>query len=92
MRYALRKKDKIASVYSEGYLNDHIIQSLNRYFSTHNDSEIAETIKIADKVDNTNYPILRINDVVDDNCMLEFAAIGQTYDVLRLSFLGRIKG
>ena len=22
----------------------------------------------------------------------EFAAIGQTYDVLRLSFLGRIKG
>ena len=92
MRYALRKKDKIASVYSEGYLNDHIIQSLNRYFSTHNDSEIAETIEIADKVDNMNYPILRINDVADDNCILEFAAIGQTYDVLRLSFLGRIKG
>jgi len=92
MRYALRKKDKIASVYSEGYLNDHIIQSLNRYFSTHNDSEIAETIEIADKVDNTNYPILRINDVADDNCMLEFAVLGQTYDVIKLSFLGRMKG
>lgn len=92
MRYALRKKDKIASAYSEQYLNDHIIQSLNAYFKIHNDSEIIGTIEIADKVDNTNYPILRINDVADDNCMLEFAAIGQTYDVLRLSFLGRIKG
>jgi hypothetical protein len=92
MRYALRKKDKIASAYSEQYLNDHIIQSLNRYFSTHNDSEIAETIEIADKVDNINYPILRINDVADDNCMLEFAVLGQTYDVIKLSFLGRMKG
>ena len=92
MRYALRKKDKIASVYSEGYLNDHIIQSLNRYFSTHNDSEIAETIEIADKVDNINYPVLRINDVADDRCMLEFAILGQTYNVIKLSFLGRIKG
>ena len=91
MRFALRKKDKIASVYSEKYLNDHIIQSLNAYFKIHNDSEIAETIEMADKVDNLNYPILRINDIADDNCMLEFAAIGQTYDVIKLSFLGRIK-
>ena len=33
MRYALRKQDKIASVYSESYLKDHIIKSLNHYFS-----------------------------------------------------------
>ena len=39
-----------------------------------------------------SYPILRINDLADDNAMLEFAVIGQQYDVLRLSFLGRIKG
>ncbi len=92
MRYALRKKDKIASAYSEQYLNDHIIQSINAYFKIHNDSEIIWTIEIADKVDNTNYPILRINDVADDNCMLEFAVLGQTYDVIKLSFLGRMKG
>jgi len=92
MRFALRKKDKIASAYSDQYLNDHIIQSLNTYFKIHNDRDIAETIEMADKVDNLNYPILRINDVADDNCMLEFAVLGQTYDVIRLSFLGRMKG
>lgn len=92
MRFALRKQDKIASVYSEQYLNDHIIQSLNAYFKINNDSEIAESIRTADKVDNLNYPILGINDVADDNCMLNFAVLGQTYDVIRLSFLGRFKG
>ena len=28
MRYALRKQDKIASVYSEAYLKEHIIAAL----------------------------------------------------------------
>lgn len=92
MRYALRKKDKIASAYSDQYLNDHIIQSLNTYFKTHNDSEIAKTIETTCKVDNINYPVLRINDVADDRCMLEFAVLGQTYDVIKLSFLGIMKG
>lgn len=92
MRYALRKKDKIASVYSDQYLNDHIIQSLNTYFKIHNDSDITETLEDADTMDNLNYPILRINDVSDDNCMLEFAVLGQTYDVIKLSFLGIMKG
>lgn len=92
MRYALRKKDKIASVYSDQYLNDHIIKSLESYFSTYDDSDITETLEDADTIDNLNYPILRINDVSDDNCMLEFAVLGQTYDVIRLSFLGRMKG
>ena len=32
MRYALRKQDKIASVYSEAYLKEHIISSLDSYF------------------------------------------------------------
>ena len=92
MRFALRKKDKIASVYSDQYLNDHIIKSLESYFSTYDDSDITETLEDADTIDNLNYPILRINDVADDRCMLEFAILGQTYDVIRLSFLGRMKG
>lgn len=32
MRYALRNQDKISSVYSAAYLNDHIIKSLDSYF------------------------------------------------------------
>lgn len=39
-----------------------------------------------------DYPLLRINDLLDNNAMLEFAVIGQQYDVLKLSFLGRMKG
>lgn len=38
-----------------------------------------------------DYPLLRINDLLDNNAMLEFAVIGQQYDVLKLSFLGRMK-
>lgn len=31
-------------------------------------------------------------DLADENAMLEFAVIGLKYDVLGLSFLGRMKG
>lgn len=44
MRYALRKQDKIASVYSDAYLNDHIIRSLDLYFSNTNDDRIIDDI------------------------------------------------
>lgn len=33
MRYALRKQDKIASVYSEAYLKEHIISSLDSFLA-----------------------------------------------------------
>lgn len=39
-----------------------------------------------------DYPILKVNDLSDDNAMLEFAVIGLECDILKLSFLGRIKG
>ena len=38
------------------------------------------------------YPLLRINDVANSDAMLEFAVIGQMYDVLNLSYVGRMKG
>ena len=38
------------------------------------------------------YDVLQINDIADDNCMLEFAWISTQYDVIKLAFLGRIKG
>lgn len=94
MRYALRKQDKIASVYSEAYLNEHIIKSLDSYFGKCDDERITDDISQEGYASRTggNYHLLRINDLSDDNAMLEFAVIGQQYDVLRLSFLGRMKG
>mgnify|MGYP000124918249 FL=1 len=94
MRYALRKQDKIASVYSEAYLKEHIISSLDSYFGKCDDERIIDDISQEGYVTSTgeDYPLLRINDLLDNNAMLEFAVIGQQYDVLKLSFLGRMKG
>ena len=94
MRYALRKQAKIASVYSEDYLNKHIIKSLDSYFGNTSDEHITDDISQEGYVTSTgeDYPLLRINDLLDNNAMLEFAVIGQQYDVLKLSFLGRMKG
>lgn len=39
-----------------------------------------------------SYAVLRVNDLADDNAMLEFAVIGKEFDVLKLAFLGRMKG
>ena len=38
------------------------------------------------------YPLLRVNDVADEEAMIEVAVVGQQYDVLKLAFLGRVKG
>ena len=94
MRYALRKQHTIASVYSEAYLKEHIISSLDSYFGNTSDERITDDISQEGYVTCTgeDYPLLRINDLTDDNAMLEFAVIGQQYDVLKLSFLGRMKG
>ena len=94
MRYALRNQDKISSVYSAAYLNDHIIKSLDSYFGNTNDDRIIEDISQEGYVTSTgeDYPILKVNDLSDDNAMLEFAVIGLECDILKLSFLGRIKG
>lgn len=94
MRYTLRKQDKIASAYSEAYLKGHIIKSLDSYFGNTNDDRIIEDISQEGFATKTgeDYPVLRINDISDNNAMLEFVVLRQTYDVLNLSFLGRIKG
>lgn len=94
MRCALMKQDKIASAYSEAYLKEHIIKSLDSYFGNTSDERITDDISQEGYVTSTgeDYPLLRINDLADDNAMLEFAVIGQQYDVLKLSFLGRMKG
>jgi hypothetical protein len=44
MRYALRKQDKIKEVLGKEYLENNILQSLNKYFKSNND---AKTIRKA---------------------------------------------
>lgn len=75
-------------------MKEHIISSLNSYFGKCDDERIIDDISQERYVSHTgeDYPLLRINDLLDNNAMLEFAVIGQQYDVLKLSFLGRMKG
>lgn len=61
MRYALIKQDKIKEALGKKYLENNILQSLNKYFA-------------------------------NSDAMLEFAVMGQMYDVLNLSYVGRMKG
>lgn len=90
MRYALRNQDKIAAAYSADYLQQHLIDSLNKFFETVDEDALKEYWIV--NIPNERYPILRINDIADEDCMLEFAIIGRQYDILKLAFLGRMKG
>ena len=92
MRYSLRNKQKIAAAYSEGYLNKHIIASLDKYSSFGfrlqqiTDDAMQEFLKTSNGAE---YPLLRVNDVADEEAIIEVAIVGQQYDVLKLAFLGR---
>lgn len=93
MRYALRKKEKISEVFSEEYLKEHIIASLDNVFKNTPTEIIEEALSVEyQTINGKNYQVIRINDVADKDCMLEFAVIEKRYDVLKLSFLGRMKG
>lgn len=94
MRFALRKQDKIKAVLGNEYLENNILQSLNKYFENSNNDRIYSDIEPDGYVTDygNKYPLLRINDVANSDAMLEFAVMGQMYDVLNLSYVGRMKG
>ena len=94
MRFALRKQDKIKEVLGNEYLENNILQSLNKYFENSDNDRIYSDIEPDGYVTNygNKYPLLRINDVANSDAMLEFAVMGQMYDVLNLSYVGRMKG
>lgn len=94
MRYALRNQDKIAAVFDEDYLKNHIIQSLDRFFANNDNDCFIKSVELDtyQAESGESYTVLRVNDIADDNAMLEFAVIGQQFDVLKLAFLGRMKG
>ena len=60
-------------------MKEHIISSLDSYFGNTSDERITDDISQEGYVTCTgeDYPLLRINDLTDDNAMLEFAVIGQ---------------
>lgn len=93
MRFSLRKQDKIKAVLSNEYLENHILPSLRAYFAKNDDEQIYTDIDAMGYYTETGnvYPLLRINDVANENAMLEFVVIGQMYDVLKLSYVGRLK-
>lgn len=76
------------TAYSEAYLKEHIIASLDAFF------KVAEEITADTFVDanGTQLPLFSVNDVADDDCMLDFAIIGIQYDVFKLAYYGRTKG
>lgn len=90
MRYALRNQEKIATAYSPDYLQQHLIASLDRFFQMVDEDTLACYWRI--DTSECKYPILAVNDIADDDCMLEFAIIGRQFDVLKLAFMGRMKG
>ena len=101
MRFALRKQDKIKEVLGNEYLENNILQSLNKYFeNSDNDRYTPICHRIYSDIEpdgyvtdyGNKYPLLRINDVANSDAMLEFAVMGQMYDVLNLSYVGRMKG
>lgn len=94
MRYALIKQDKIKAVLGNEYLENNILQSLNKYFENSDNDRIYSDIEPDGYVTDygNKYPLLRINDVANSDAMLEFAVMGQMYDVLNLSYVGRMKG
>lgn len=93
MRYALRNQEKIAAVYSEDYLNRHILPSLKEAFANTPTEIIEEALTVEfQTINGKNYQILRVNDLADDDAMLEFAVVGRQFDVLKLAFMGRMKG
>lgn len=98
MRYALRNQEKIAAAYGSAYLKYHLLDSLDAFFVKCKDEDALQDYMIDCggisyiETRDGGYEILSINDVADDNAMVEFAWLDTKYDVVKLAFLGRMKG
>ncbi len=75
-------------------MTEHILKSLNFYFGKQDNKRIMDDISQEYYIDpyGVHYPLLRINDLADENAMLEFSVIDWYQDVFELCFLGRMKG
>lgn len=88
MRYVLVQIHQILREYSHDYLNEHIIKSLDSFFSEAEDNFIDEIYYQQE----SSSLHLNINDVSDPNVMLVFAYHGQTRTgAHKVSYVGCIK-
>lgn len=88
MRYVLIQIHQILSEYRRDYLTEHIIKSLDSFFSEAEDNFIDEIYYQQE----SSSLHLNINDVSDPNVMLVFAYHGQTRTgAHKVSYVGRIK-
>lgn len=92
MKYALRRQE--IAMCSPEYVTEHILESLNFYFGKQDNKRIMDDISQEYYIGpyGVHYPLLRINDLADENAMLEFSVIDWYQDVFELCFLGRMKG
>lgn len=65
MRYALRNQDKIAAVFDEDYLKNHIIQSLDRFFANNDNDCFIKSVELDtyQAESGESYAVLRVNDI-----------------------------
>nr|DAL02873.1 MAG TPA: Alpha-lytic protease prodomain [Caudoviricetes sp.] len=87
LTYDIANDDEIVSAYDAAYFIEHVIASLKTAF--------AETPAfIYDWYVDVDNNTVRINDVADENCMLEFEIVNMDANPNKmvLKFLGRIKG
>lgn len=89
-KYTLRNQEKIANVLSQDYLNNHILKSLDSFFSMGLD-DISNFVD-GETTQNGKYILLRINDISDADAMLEFAILAEADEIFYLAFIGRFKG
>lgn len=90
MKYVLRNKKKVSESYSDTYLQDHVIRSLDEYCS--NCNELIDIGGCCVTKARNVYPIIYVNDVADDDCMLKFVLLGITdHNILNIIFLEREK-
>lgn len=89
MRYVLVQIHQILREYSTDYLTEHIIKSLDSFFSEAEDNFIDE---IYYQQESSSLHI-NINDVADPDSMLVFNYIGQTRTgAHKVYYVGSIKG
>lgn len=70
MRYALRKQDKIKAVLGNEYLENNILQSLNKYFeNSDNDRIYSDNLRWCTQKENMNYKPARRNKI-KYNCQI----------------------
>ena len=81
MKYALRRQE--IAMCSPEYVTEHILKSLNFYFGKQDNKRIMDDISQEYYIDpyGVHYPLLRINDLADENAMLEFSVIDWYQDV-----------